>query len=300
MTGPARLSVVVLAYERPAYRRQALASLVPQLREGDELLVVDNASPSRGAVDAVLAGFPRARLLRQDRNLGFTGGMNAGLAAARGDLVLTTEDDIVVEPGCLAALLDHAATAGGRAVLTGIMLDHGTTRIRCAGGDVALGPPYRLHLPRVGDDLSTAPAAPYEVAYVPGAFLLWPREALAALRGFRPDFFLYFDDVELALRAARLGVRFIVVPRARVSHLPPPPPSERPEIKYHMFKNMLATYLLYAPLRRLPAVAARYGLHEGLGRLRAGRAELGPFVRAWLWALGHAPALLAERAREKR
>lgn len=75
-----------------ALRRQADAAAL-------EILVVDQA-PQPLALPPGLAD----RVLRPERNLGFAGGTNLGLAAARGELLATVNDDAVVGPGWLAAL----------------------------------------------------------------------------------------------------------------------------------------------------------------------------------------------------
>ena len=300
MSGPEPLlSIVVLSHDRPAYLRQALPALLAQSVTDREIVVVDNASPSSAEIAAIVAGFPEVRLVASRTNLGFTGGMNAGIAAAKGRYVLLTEDDILVEPGCLAALLEYSRTAGGRAVLAGIMLDHGTSRIRCAGGEIALGPPFRMEVIGADEDVSHARREPYEVSYLAGAFLLFPREALTLLGGFRSDYFIYWDDVELSLRARRLGIALVIVPQARVSHLPPGYGALAPAAEFHRIKNQLATYLLHARLATFPSVALRYVALEGVRRARAGRYQLTSFLRAALWALRNAPRLLRERPRAR-
>ncbi|HXO42320.1 MAG TPA: glycosyltransferase, partial [Thermoanaerobaculia bacterium] len=96
-----------------ALRRQADAASL-------EILVVDQA-PLPLALPAGLAD----RVLRPERNLGFAGGTNLGLAAARGELLATVNDDAVVGPGWLAALTaalrgdPRAAAAQGINVLAG-------------------------------------------------------------------------------------------------------------------------------------------------------------------------------------
>ena len=94
-----------------ALRRQADAAAL-------EILVVDQA-PQPLALPPGLAD----RVLRPERNLGFAGGTNLGLAAARGELLATVNDDAVVGPGWLAALTaalradPHAAAAQGINIL---------------------------------------------------------------------------------------------------------------------------------------------------------------------------------------
>ncbi|HYG61683.1 MAG TPA: glycosyltransferase, partial [Thermoanaerobaculia bacterium] len=80
--------------------------LVPCLealrREGGadlEIVVVDQG-PEPVSLPQTLAD----RLVRPGGNLGFAGGTNAGIAAARGDLLALVNDDVLVEPGWLAAL----------------------------------------------------------------------------------------------------------------------------------------------------------------------------------------------------
>jgi GT2 family glycosyltransferase len=300
MTAPAPLlSIVVLSYDRPAYLRQALASLVAQRVASREVLVVDNPSPRSPAIASVVAEFPEARLLPLERNLGFTGGMNAGIAQARGRYVLLTEDDIVLEPASVAAWLHYAEGERRTAVLTGILLDHGTRRIRSAGGELALGPPFRLRMIGAGESLSGARRDPYEVSFAPGGYLLFAREALEALGGFRPAFFMYLEDVELCLRARRLGIPIVVVPAARAEHLPPLPGPASTALKFHMMKNLLATYALHAPLRALPSVALRYGPLEGIRRCLTGPQEALAFARAWSWLILHLAGLLRARGRDR-
>ena len=294
---PPLLSVVVLSYARPAFLERALASVIAQPVADREIVVVDNRSASSEAVAAVVARVREARLLALPVNRGFAGGMNAGIARARGRYVLLTEDDIVLEPGCLEALLEHGRATGDRAVLTGVMLDDGTRRIRCAGGEIALGPPFQMRVIGAGEDLTAVPEAPYEVSFGPGAFLFFPKDTLRSLGGFRSEYFMYFEDVELCLRARRRGVPIVVVPLARAVHLPPNAGPAALRLEYHKCKNLLATYLLHAPLRSLPSVAGRYVVLEAARRLRAGPARFAAFVGACGWTLAHAASLLRDRCR---
>ncbi len=73
--------------------------------------MVDNASTD-GTVDAVRSEFPAAELIVNDANLGFSAGNNAGIRRALGlgaDWVLVLNNDVEVEAGFLAPLLDEAA-----------------------------------------------------------------------------------------------------------------------------------------------------------------------------------------------
>ena len=295
MTASPLVSIVVLSYDRPAYLQQALASLTAQRVTDREIVLVDNRSPSSAEIARVAAQFPEVHLLALPDNLGFTGGMNAGIALAAGQHVVLTEDDLVLDPGCLDTMLRASASLGPRSVVTGVLLKHGSEMVHCAGGEVRLGPPFRLEIIGAGEDVRAVANGPYEVSYAPGSFLLFPRDALRELGGFRQDYFMYLDDVELCVRARRAGLALVVVPQARAAHLPPATGPAPAQLEFHKVKNLLATYLLHAPARVLPEVAARYVLLEAARRLFGGPRSFLPFLRACAWTTLHAPALLRDR-----
>src|SRR5688572_19415519 len=81
------LSVVVVTFRHGDELRAPLAALSAQLREGDELIVVDNASGDR-TPDVALEAAPQARLIRNEENVGFPAACNRGAAEASGDLLV--------------------------------------------------------------------------------------------------------------------------------------------------------------------------------------------------------------------
>ena len=110
--GAPQVSVVIPCSGGHELTRLCLASL---LSDADapafEVVVVDNASTDGTGADvaALAAVDPRVRLLSMPTNLGFAGGVNAGLAEARGDVLVLLNNDTVVPPGTLAGLVRHLA-----------------------------------------------------------------------------------------------------------------------------------------------------------------------------------------------
>ena len=70
----------------------------------NEVIVVDNASSDQSA-NLLRERFPGVRIVALDRNLGFGGGSNAGIRAARNDVVVLLNNDMRVDPGLLPPLL---------------------------------------------------------------------------------------------------------------------------------------------------------------------------------------------------
>jgi GT2 family glycosyltransferase/glycosyltransferase involved in cell wall biosynthesis len=74
----------------------------------NEIIVVENASTD-GSAEFVRSRFPQIRLIALDRNLGFGGGSNAGIRAAKNDIAVLLNSDMRVDPGFLQPLLDGFA-----------------------------------------------------------------------------------------------------------------------------------------------------------------------------------------------
>jgi GT2 family glycosyltransferase len=290
------VSVVLLSYNRPGSLERAIESVLAQTYQRLEILVVDNRSAESPAVAALTSRYSRVRLIANAHNLGFAAGMNAGIAAASGRYVYLTEDDIELDPQCLACLIDHMERSPDVGVSGAVMLNRATGTIRCAGGYVDLGGIYRMTIIGEGEAPSldrTDP--PYRVGYLPGATMMVRLELLRELKGFREEFFMYSEDTELCVRVQKRGLALTVVPTATVSHQEPGEATA--DLGFHKVKNLAAMYLLHARLRVLPAFVLRYGVVDTFRAVGGARGGAATHLRAWCWVLVRAPRLLNERFR---
>ena len=291
-----KVTIVVLSYNRPELLRKALASIAAQSEPGCEVIVVDNASPKSGAVRDVVAEFPGMRLIANAANMGFTGGMNCGIAAAAGQYLYLTEDDIELDPDCITALVTHLEQHEEVTLAGPVMWNREAATVRCAGGSFRLATVYQMRVRGVGQR-QIAEELPYRTMYLPGAAIAARTAVLRRLGGFRSDFFMYGEDVELCARALECGGAVVVVPRARVYHHEPKSLAESFRVRFHKQKNLIALYLLHAPIGVLPGFLARYVLVEGVRRFTRDWASLPAWTSGVIVALLRAPQLLAQRAR---
>jgi GT2 family glycosyltransferase/glycosyltransferase involved in cell wall biosynthesis len=189
-------------------------------RSGDhtpfEVLVVDDASSDDSA--RRLPAIPGLRYLRNAENLGFIGACNAGAAAARGDMLVFLNNDTLVQPGWLDALLrtfdQHPGTG-----LAGSKLVYPDGRLQEAGGIVhADGQPANYG--RFQDPLDPRFNFVRRVDYCSGAALAIPRALFARLGGFDAHFSpAYFEDTDLAMRVHAAGLDVRYQPASVVVHL---------------------------------------------------------------------------------
>ena len=237
---PDLVSVVVLSFCRPDLLTRALAGLRAQTYAPLDVIVVDNRSSRSDEVLRLLRDHPDFRLLALAKNTGFTGGMNAGVQAARGKYILLTEDDVILEPDCIRNLVQELARLPRESLLSGILLNFGEGTVLYSGGSVRLGRDLRLDLPGHGRLDHGEQDEPMRTGFIPGCFVFGTADYLRQLGPFRDDFFLYQEDVDLSLRVLEQGNELWVVPSARCSHQPPSRPWTDPDIEFHKLKNSLA------------------------------------------------------------
>ncbi|HEV7614663.1 MAG TPA: glycosyltransferase family 2 protein [Solirubrobacterales bacterium] len=208
------LSVLIVAWNSREELARTLPALLPELGEGDELIVADNDSAD-GTPEAVLELAPAARVVRTGRNLGFAGGCNAGAAEARGDLLVILNPDAAPLPGFGEAIRRPWLEGRGWAAWQALVADAGGTEINSAGNP--------MHFTGIvwagghGEPIASVPAAG-EVTALSGACLAIPVATWRQLGGFPEPFFLYHEDVDLSLRLRLRGGALGIEPTAVVDH----------------------------------------------------------------------------------
>jgi N-acetylglucosaminyl-diphospho-decaprenol L-rhamnosyltransferase len=212
---PPSLAVVIVTYNSADTVSRTLTGLADELRTGDELVVVDNSSAD-GTPDAVRAAAPGARLLEQERNTGFAAGCNTGAAATRAPLLLFLNPDARPAPGCLDALRRTAVECPAWGAWQALVTMDGSRKINTAG-NVAhfLGMGWAGHC---GAPVAEAPRARIDVDFASGAALVVRREAWELVDGFEVGYFMYGEDLDLALRLWSTGWAVGLEPNARVEH----------------------------------------------------------------------------------
>src|SRR5205807_9766350 len=98
------ITVAICTRNRAASLQKAVDSVLPQLSEDIELLIVDNASTDNTPEVAMhLAAANRQVTVCLEDEVGLSAARNKALLQARGQYVLFLDDDAVAEPGWLAA-----------------------------------------------------------------------------------------------------------------------------------------------------------------------------------------------------
>jgi GT2 family glycosyltransferase len=240
-----KIAAVVLSWNG---REDTLACLRSLEGEGVDVIVVDNASED-GSAEAVFG----VELIRNERNLGYAGGMNVGLRAAleRGaDAVLLLNNDVEVEPGAVATLARSAQSVGAACPLITFAGDPEQVWYAGASFDPRRGyngrhRGFRESAERFTETVVTDRAC--------GAAMLLPRRALELIGELDEQLFAYQEDTDWSLRARAAGLPVIVEPAARVRHKVSAATGGEgsPTALYYSVRNTLAVCERHAPLGRL-------------------------------------------------
>ena len=292
MTGS--VAVVVVTYNRAGLLGGMLDGLAAMTRRPDAVYVVDNASTDGTA--GVLAareadGDLPLRVLRPAENLGGAGGFHLGVRAAHRDghdRIWLMDDDVVPAPDCLERLLEHDADA-----LVAVREDRHGRLVEKAALDFDLRNPLTLRPKRATVDSAYASReampATVEVQNVAFEGFLVHRRVVDAIGLPDPSFFIFYDDVDFALRARRAGFRVLAVRDAvLVRQLEFDQQHDLGGWKgFYMYRNLFAVHLRYGEnvLVRLKPWLLTLAVVV-LSPVRGGRAEAGNVIRAMAAARG--------------
>jgi N-acetylglucosaminyl-diphospho-decaprenol L-rhamnosyltransferase len=190
----------------------ALESLREQSRPVD-VVVADNGS-SDGSQELVREQFPEVDLLGWGSNLGFGPALNRAVSEHAADPLILLNNDAVAAPDFVAALLDAHAT--GAESVAGVLTQERAPELIDSAGVIAdrtlMGFDY-LH----GEPLGALADAADPLGPTGGA-ALYSRRAFERVGGFDERIFLYYEDLDLALRLAAAGARCRLAPAATAIH----------------------------------------------------------------------------------
>jgi len=314
MTRRVRLGIILVHYHTPDLLGRAVDALRADLDASGlpaELIVVDNGSTA--AQRDALRALP-VRYLDAGGNLGYAAALNLGIARSEAEALVLMNPDVVVMPGCLAALMraldDGADCAGPRFFWD----EHGRfvlppteQRTRWAELGAALGEHggvpgswarrrWRRHARRHWLAVQS-----FETESLSGALLAVHRRALERIGPFDQRYRLYFEEHDWILRLRTAGLTAVHVPHAEAVHFFNQSAAQEPaarrwfaesqEIFFDRYYGAWFRRLLRAlPRPRGAAPAARGGVGVGPPRLDLPRPS-----RAAEWPLWVEISSLARR-----
>jgi len=282
------VAVVIVTFNRADLLTGMLDGLAGQTRKPDAVFVVDNASTdhTREVLEAraKLGDIP-LRLTHSDDNLGGAGGFQLGVRLAYDagyDRIWLVDDDVVPAPDCLAVLMaeDEDCLAAVREDMSGALVEK-------AAIDFDLRHPFTLRPKRasVDDTYADRSSMPprVEIQNVSFEGFLFRRGVVDRIGMPDASYFIFYDDVDFAVRARRAGFRIWAIRDAvLVRQLEFSQQHDLAGWKgFYMYRNLFVVHFRYGEnvLVRLKPWVIAAGVVV-LSPARGGRAEARNVIRA--------------------
>ncbi len=225
------LDVIIVNWNAGPLLHQCLESIAAAARSYIDLkrvVIVDNASIERPLQSVDTAGLPTV-VIRNEQNRGFATACNQGASGSVADYLLFLNPDTTLRLEALARpIVFMEQPQNSRIGIVGIQLvdDNGNVARTCA----RFPTPGRLLATMLGLDRAAPGLFPAhfmiewdhrqsgEVDQVMGAYFMVRRSMFEALGGFDERFFVYFEEVDLSVRAHALGWRSCYLATAQAYH----------------------------------------------------------------------------------
>ncbi len=271
-----RLSIITINYNGIKDTCELIESL-PLEDKSIEVIVVDNASKEDEAT-IIANRYPQVKVIRSEKNLGFAGGNNLGIKAARGRYLLFVNNDTILRH--LKSDIRHLVSR----LETDDKIGAVCPKIRFAWGDnpiqfAGYTPLSRYMIRNRSIGFGESDKGQYDTAhptpYAHGAAMMVKREAIEKV-GLMPEcYFLYYEELDWSMMFTRAGYSIWYEPASTIYHKESQTTGQNSPLKtYYLTRNRLLfvkrniqglrryityTYLLFVVA---PRDICRYILHR--------------------------------------
>lgn len=280
----------------------ALRSLANQSVDA-KIIVVDNAS-SDNSIEKINESHIDAYIIRNNKNLGFAGGVNVGIRYALEhdfDFIALFNNDAIADKDWLKHLSSRLSSDNKLGIVASKQLRPDGT-IDTTGDQYSIwGTPFprgegepdnKQHDSKELQDITSATA---------GA-TLYRTKLFRDIGLFDKRFFAYYEDVDISLRARMKGWHIAYEPKAVVHHAANSTSSKMGNFRnYHMLKNTFYLYLKIIPWPLFAKYLPRFLFtltYKTLGELLKLRVWM--IVKIWFVCLWNLPGILIDRIKIHR
>ncbi|MDR0681040.1 MAG: glycosyltransferase family 2 protein [Dysgonamonadaceae bacterium] len=216
------VSVIIVSYNTKALLRQCLSSVFEKTQDVEfEVIVVDNAS-NDGSPQMVREEFPNVTLIESPENLGFGRANNLGAQYAGGEYLFLLNSDTVLMNNAAKILADFLNSNPKAGVCGGNLFDENKNPacsfVTLAELSVA-GELLNLLCLQPKSASFNKKTHPISVGCIIGADFMVRSNVFKKTGGFDPDFFMYYEEMELTYRIKKAGYKSFNVPQAQIIHL---------------------------------------------------------------------------------
>lgn len=245
------VSVIIPNWNGKHLLAECIDSLKEQTFSDFETILVDNGSTDGSVEFAERRYGAFLRILRNPKNLGFTGGTNVGIRAAQGVYMVLLNNDAVAEP----TWLEELVKAIGNDLRVGMWASKVCSYFRKgqieAVGELVYWDGLNRARGQFEEDQGQYETIE-EILFPPGCGAMYRKAVFDEIGLFDEDFFAYGDDADIGIRARLAGWKCLYVPRAILYHKNSGSAGQYSPFKaFHVERNRLWIVVKYFPLSLL-------------------------------------------------
>ena len=219
----APLALVTVTYNSENVLEDFFNSLLTDSRLPEiKLYLVDNASADQTLkVAARYQDRIDISIQANGENLGVAVGNNQGISAALSagaEWVLLVNNDTIIPEGTLAGLLETATEQGLHILTPTIEGTEPVESVWYAGGTISPYQGMKVRHEKMGSPMVGAPQGLRKTPYASTCCLLIHRDVINLIGGMDKDYFVYFDDVDFAIRAKAAGFPYWLTGEYKIIH----------------------------------------------------------------------------------
>jgi GT2 family glycosyltransferase len=208
--------IIIVVWNNLRDTIECLSSLEDLDYSNYQIIVVDNGSTDQSFVK-IKEEFPFVRVVRNEENLGYSGGCNVGLEYARKELdpsyfLILNNDTIVRDRNVVNSLVEIAENCTSVGIVAPLVFDYYNPHlIQSAGVSINLSKARSRHMLSI-------PPTPIRSDAVHGCAFMIKRKVIDQIGGLDDQFYLYWEETDYCLRLRQAGYQILIDPGTRILH----------------------------------------------------------------------------------
>ena len=211
-----KLSIITINYKGLKDTCELIDSI--PFKDDMEVIVVDNASKN-DEVSEIQNRFPYVSIIKSEKNLGFAGGNNLGIKAAKGKYIFLVNNDTFFKEFSVQALIERLESSPNIGIVCPkIRFAWGNNPIQYTGYTPLSKITVRNQAIGFGEEDKGQYETAHPTPYAHGAAMLIKREALEKV-GLMPEcYFLYYEELDWSMMFTRAGYKIWYEPACTIYH----------------------------------------------------------------------------------
>jgi len=211
-----KLSIITINYNGLKDTCELIDSI--PLNDSMEVIVVDNAS-TQDEVAYIQKNYPIVRVIRSKKNLGFAGGNNLGIKAAKGKYIFLINNDTIFKANNVQLLIDRLESSPMIGIVCPkIRFSWGNNPIQFTGYTPLSKVTVRNKSIGFGEEDRGQYNTPHSTPYAHGAAMLIKRDVIDKV-GLMPEcYFLYYEELDWSIMITRAGYEIWYEPACTIYH----------------------------------------------------------------------------------